>query len=174
MPGFSLTPLGTFPPPTPDDFPVGIQWQDDGTNLGDRTVDTVNLRRGLEASRGTAETANVLTIDAGTFTWRDVVDDDVLVGTDLSNGLKVDFAGSTVTITVPGDSTLGLLSGDGDVSVLITQYGVGAVVLVAQSGVTINVRSALSLQLAGQHATASLIHTGANEWVLCGDLAAAA
>lgn len=172
MPGFSLTPLGTFPPPSPDDFPVGVQWQDDGTNLGDRTVDTVNLRRGMRASRGTAESANVLTVDTNVFTWRDVVADDLLVESDLGNGLKVNFAGSTVAITVPGDTQLGLLEGDGDVSVLITQYGVGAVVLMPQSGVTINVRSALSLQLAGQHATASLIHTGANEWVLCGDLAA--
>ena len=63
MPGFSLSPLGTFPPPTNDDFPVGIQWQDDGVDLGDRAVDTVNLRDGIVGSRGTGETANVLTID---------------------------------------------------------------------------------------------------------------
>lgn len=65
MPGFSITPAGPFPPPASGDFPVGIQWQDDGVDLGDRAVDTVNLRDGIVASRGTGETANVLTIDVG-------------------------------------------------------------------------------------------------------------
>lgn len=171
MPSFSLTPLGTFPPPTPDDFPVGIQWQDDGTNLGDRTADTVNLRHGLTASRGTAETANVLTIDAGTFTWRDVPADDLLEAGDISNGIKGTGASPTV-ITVPGDDQLDIAATDGDVSILIMQAGAGSVSVVGQSGVTINVRSALSRALAGQYAVISLIHTGLNEWVVCGDLAA--
>ena len=98
MPGFSLTPLGTFPPPTPDDFPVGIQWQDDGTNLGDRTVDTVNLRRGLVASRGTAETANVLTVDANVFTWSDVTADYDLLEADLREAYlrEADLSGAPV------------------------------------------------------------------------------
>ena len=173
MPGFSITPLGTFPPPTPDDFPVGVQWQDDGANLGDRTVDTVNLRRGMTASRGTAETANVLTIDAAVFRWADVIDDYLLLEADLGNGLRVDYAGSSAIVTVPGDAQLGIAAADGDVSVLILQAGVGVVSVVSQSGVTINVRSALLPRTAGQHAVLSLIHTGANEWVLCGDLAAA-
>lgn len=170
MTGFSLTPLGTFPPPTPDDFPVGVQWQDDGSNLGDRTVDTVNLRRGLVASRGTAETANVLTIDANVFTWADVTADYDLLEADLGNGIKVDFAGSNVAVIVPGDTELGIADSDGDVSVLIMQAGIGVVSIVGQSGVTINVRSALVAQTAGQYAVVSLIHTGPNEWVLCGDL----
>lgn len=172
MPAFSLTPLGTFPPPTPDDFPVGIQWQDDSTNLGDRTVDTVNLRHGLTASRGTAETANVLTIDAGAFNWRDVLVSDLIYSTDISNGLKVDSA-SPVVITVPGDDHLDIAASDGDVSMLIMQAGAGSVSVVGQSGVVVNVRAALSASLAGQYAVISLIHTGADEWVLCGDLATA-
>jgi hypothetical protein len=172
MPAFSLTPLGTFPPPAPDDFPVGIQWQDDGTNLGDRTVDTVNLRHGLTASRGTAETANILTIDAGAFTWRDVLVSDLVYSTDIANGLKVDSA-SPVIITVPNDDQLDIAASDGDVSLLIMQAGAGSVAVVGQSGVTVLVRSALSASLAGQYAVISLIHTGPDEWVLCGDLAAA-
>lgn len=172
MPAFGLTPLGTFPPPTPADFPVGIQWQDDGANLGDRTVDTVNLRHGLTASRGTAETANVLTIDAGAFTWRDVLVSDLVYSSDIANGLKVNSA-SPVVITVPGDDQLDIAASDGDVSLLIMQAGAGAVSVVGQSGVTVRVRSALSASLAGQYAVISLIHTDANEWVLCGDLAAA-
>lgn len=172
MPGFSITPLGTFPPPTPDDFPVGIQWQDDGTNLGDRTADTVNLRHGLTASRGTAETANVLTIDAGTFTWRDVTADDLVLSADISNGLKV-TSGTATIITVPNDDQLDIAASDGDVSLLIMQAGAGSVAVVGQSGVVVRVRAALAASLAGQYAVISLIHTGPDEWVLCGDLAAA-
>jgi hypothetical protein len=64
MPAFSLTPVGTFPPPT-GEFPENIQWQQDGVNLGDRAVDTVNLTGSLVGSRGTGETANVLTLADG-------------------------------------------------------------------------------------------------------------
>lgn len=64
MPGFSLTPLGTFPPPAPEDFPVGIQFQQEGIDVGGRTFDTINFVAGtvLELTAGTGETANVLTI----------------------------------------------------------------------------------------------------------------
>lgn len=64
MPGFSLTPLGTFPPPSPSDFPVGIQFQHEGVDVGGRTIDTINFVAGavLDVTVGTGETANVLTI----------------------------------------------------------------------------------------------------------------
>lgn len=171
--GFAMTPASGYPPPTPDEFPNFIQFQGNGTDLGGPDADTVNLRRGLQATRGTGENANVITVDSNVFTWRDVTEDADLAEGDLGNGLKVDSAASSLAITVPGDTELGLLEGDGDVSVLIMQYGSGSVTLTGQSGVTINVRSALTLTLAGQYAVASLIHTGPNEWVLCGDLAAA-
>lgn len=171
MPGFSISPAAPFPPQTGEPFPVGIQWQNDGENLGDRTVDTINIRTRLSASRGSGETANVVTIDGGTFTWRDVTDDDAVAESDLGNGLKVNTDGSSTLITVPGDDELGISATDGDVSLLIMQAGAGAVVVAGQSGVTVNVRSALSLTLAGQYAVISLIHTGPNEWVVCGDLA---
>lgn len=171
MPAFSISPASPFPPSTGEPFPVGIQWQDDGLNLGDRTVDTVNIRTRLLASRGSGETSNVLTIDAGAFTWRDVTDDDSVAAADLGNGLKVETAGSATLITVPGDDELGLSASEGDVSMLIMQAGVGAVSVEGQSGVIVRVRSALLAQLAGQYAVASLIHTGPDEWVICGDLA---
>jgi len=171
MPAFSISPVSPYPPATGEPFPVGIQWQDDGLDLGDRTIDTVNIRTRLLATRGSGETSNVLTIDAGAFTWRDVFDDDSVAAADLGNGLKVDTSGSATVITVPGDDELGLVASEGDVSMLIMQAGVGAVSVEGQSGVTVRVRSALLAQLAGQYAVASLIHTGTNEWVICGDLA---
>lgn len=171
MTTFSLTPIGTFPPPAPQDFPVGVQYQEDGIDLGDRAIDTVNLRRGLTATRGTAETANVLTIDSGAFRWVEYTASHLLVAADLGNGLKMNSASGTV-ITVPPDFDLDIAPGDGDVSVLLTQQGAGGVDVIAQSGVTVNRRSALSATLAGQYALVTLVHTGVNEWTLGGDLEA--
>jgi len=173
---FGLTPAGAgFPPQAPDAFPNYIQFQYGGTDLGAADADTVNFRRGLRASRGTGESSAVITVDANVFTWREVFDSTVLTAADLGNGVKANISLSAVSgvITVPSDATLGLLDGDGDVSVLIMQAGAGAVSVQAGAGVTVNVRSALTLALAGQYAVISLIHTGANEWVVCGDLATA-
>lgn len=170
---FGFNPAGNgFPSQAPEGFPNYIQFQSDGTDLGEADADTVNFRRGFTATRGTGENSAVVTIDANVFAWREVTSDDSLAAEDLGNGVKVDvsLSGGPAVITVPGDTELGLLDGDGDVSVLIMQYGAGLVSVTGQSGVTVNVRSALSLTLAGQYAVASLIHTGANEWVLCGDL----
>ncbi len=170
---FGLTPAGSgFPPQAADAFPNYIQFQDGGVDLGAADADTVNFRRGFIATRGDGENSGVVTVDANVFTWREVTDDAALTGDDLGNGVK-SLAAAPMVLTIPGDTELGLLDGDGDVSVLITQYGSGTVAVVGQSGVTVNVRSALTLSLAGQYAVASLIHTGANEWVLCGDLTAA-
>ncbi len=43
---FGVTPVTNFPPPTPDEFPGGIQWQLDGVDVGDRTIDTVSFVSG--------------------------------------------------------------------------------------------------------------------------------
>lgn len=40
---FSLTAKTAFPRPQSDGFPQGIQWRADGTDLGDRHVQTVDL-----------------------------------------------------------------------------------------------------------------------------------
>lgn len=173
---FGFNPAGNgFPSQAPEGFPNFILFQADGTALGEADADTVNFRRGFQATRGTGENSGVVTVDANVFTWRDVAASDTLGATDLGNGLKVDvsLSGGPAVITIPDDTTLELLDGDGDVSVLIMQAGTGEVQVLADTGVTVNVRSALSLTLAGQYAVASLIHTGANEWVLCGDLQAA-
>lgn len=43
---FGVTPVAGFPPPTPDAFPGGLQWQLDGADVGDRTIDTVSFVSG--------------------------------------------------------------------------------------------------------------------------------
>lgn len=171
--GFGLTPAAGFPPPTPDEFPNYIQFQSDGTDLGSNDADTVNFRRGMTARRGTGANANVVTVDGAEVQWADVTTDYVLTANDVSNGLRCDNAGSSITVTVPGDTELDIDGNDTGVSVLIYQQGVAAVGILAESGVTVHVRSALQAITAGQNACVSLIRTGPNEWVLCGDLATA-
>ncbi len=167
---FGITPATGFPPQASDEFPNYIQFQNQGTDLGLPNVDTVNFGRNLTASRGTGENANAVTVVADTFTWAEAATDYALTSADLGNGVKATHNSGPVIITVPGDTELGI-NGE-DVSVLIMQAGAGAVGIVGQSGVTVNVRSALLPETAGQYAVLSLIHTGADEWVLCGDLGA--
>lgn len=64
MPAFAITALGGFPPPTSEEFPQFIQWQNQGTNLGLPDVDTVNVSTGMTATRGTGENANTVTLTA--------------------------------------------------------------------------------------------------------------
>lgn len=59
---FSLTPKAAFPRPQSDGFPQGIQWQADGTPLGDRHVQTVDLV-GF-GSGGVTRDADTLTVNA--------------------------------------------------------------------------------------------------------------
>lgn len=175
--GFGITPASGFPPVTPDEFPNFIQFQSDGTNLGSNDADTVNFRRNLSATRGVGENANVITVDADSFSWAEVTADYLVDDSDIGNGLKVDSAEESVTVTVPGDTQLGIEdAGDGTVngvSMLIEQHGAAVVSVVGQSGVTVNVRSGLLAETAGQYAVLSLIRIGTNSWVLCGDLATA-
>ena len=64
MATFGLTPVSGFPPVSPDIFPQGIQFQEDGVDVGDRTVDTVNFSVGaaFAMSVGAGANANILTI----------------------------------------------------------------------------------------------------------------
>lgn len=64
MPAFSITPVGPFPPAGEGDFPDFIQWQQDGTNLGDSAADTVNFTgAGVTATRGTGENSGLVTVN---------------------------------------------------------------------------------------------------------------
>lgn len=64
MPAFAITAAGGFPPPTAEEFPNFIQWQNQGTDLGLPDVDTINVSTNLTATRGTGENANTVTITA--------------------------------------------------------------------------------------------------------------
>lgn len=59
---FSLTPKTAFPRPQADGFPQGIQWEADGTPLGDRHVQTVDLRS--FGSGGVTRDGDTLTVVA--------------------------------------------------------------------------------------------------------------
>lgn len=67
MPGFALTPVAGFNPQVPDEFPVGLQFQLNGENLGGPDVDTFNVVLGgsgtvLSFTRGTGEFAGTVTL----------------------------------------------------------------------------------------------------------------
>ena len=66
MPAFAITAVGGFPPPTAEEFPQFLQWQDNGTDLGLPNVDTVNIvGDSASATRGTGANANTVTITVG-------------------------------------------------------------------------------------------------------------
>jgi len=65
MTGFSVTPVGAFPPAEDEGFPQFIQWQALGVDLGGPDADTVDFEGGLTATRGTGENANVVTVSTG-------------------------------------------------------------------------------------------------------------
>lgn len=67
MPAFSMTPATGFNPQTPDEFPVGLQFQLDGEDLGGPDVDTFNVVQGgsgqpFSFTRGTGANSNVVTL----------------------------------------------------------------------------------------------------------------
>jgi len=176
MPGFSVTPVGPFPPVNPEDFPDFLQWQWEGDDVGSTAVDTVNFTGSGIASMsvGTGENTNVLEIEieggGGALSWRDVPGDTSLEADDAENGLSCTATTGEQVITVPADADLDL---DPGTAILIYAAGAADVTIEAAVGVTLNVREALSTTLAGQYATATLIKHAANEWIVCGDLGAA-
>jgi len=76
--------------------------------------------------------------------------------------------GSSITVTVPLEATVGFIIGD---QINLLQLGLGQVTVAGAAGV--NVRSqGPKLKLNGQYAAATLIKIAANEWVLIGNTAA--
>lgn len=89
-----------------------------------------------------------------------VVDDYTLVLADNLKLVSMDYA-TACTLTVPPNVLpVGAL-------VLVVQTGAGQVTFVEGSGVTIN-SSDSALSLVGQYASASLIQTATNVWLLTG------
>jgi len=62
MTAFSVSPITDIPPPTAQEFPNFIQFQNSGEDLGGPDADTLNFADGLTATRGTGENSNVVTV----------------------------------------------------------------------------------------------------------------
>lgn len=174
MPGFSVTPVGPFPPVNPEDFPDFLQWQWEGVDVGGTTVDTVNLTGNgvANVTVGTGENTNILTIEieGSSLSWRDVPGDTTLTIDDNGNGLSASGTTGTQNVTIPldtGDAEVDLPNG---ATVLVYQEGAAGVEILAEGGVTLNVRSGFSSALAGQFAIITLIKRRANDWLMCGDM----
>lgn len=166
MPGFSVTPVGPFPPANSEDFPDFLQWQVDGVDVGTTAVSTVNLTGAVAATIGTGENEEVLTIEIGAtaLTWRSAPGDTALAASDAGNGIATTGTTGTQTITITGNDI-----DDGEM-VLVYQEGAAGVNIVAASGISLRVRSPLTAVSAGQYATVTIIKRGAT-YILCGDLA---
>jgi hypothetical protein len=99
--------------------------------------------------------------------WNPQTANYTLVLADAENAVAMNV-GSANNLTVPPNSSVAFPIGT---SVLVYQEGAGTTSIVAGAGVTINRRAGLTLNLAGQHAVATLIKRGTDTWALTGDLA---
>jgi hypothetical protein len=101
------------------------------------------------------------TINSQTGTTYTLVLSDAGKTIDLNNA-------SSITITVPPNSSVALASGS---RIDLIQSGAGQVTVAAGAGVTINSKES-NLKIKGQWSAATLIQRSANTWVLIGDLSA--
>jgi len=109
---FGISPVGgVFAEQTADEgFPQFIQWQLDGTNLGDTSADTVNVTDPLVATRGVGENENVITLSApglqDGLTWEQDGTPLGLAGSattvNLTDGLVGEQIGGVLTLHVTG------------------------------------------------------------------------
>lgn len=172
MPSFGITPASGYPPATDQGFPRFIQWQVDGADIGSRAiVETVNVIGGAEGSVNSGGDTVTLDLRAvgGDLTWREVPGDYTLVAADANNGIAATGVSGAQTITIPGED-VEIAVGK---SVLVYAEGGGGVQFVPVSGVTLRYRDAFLAQIAGQFGIVTLIKRAADEWLLCGDMAAA-
>lgn len=63
MPTFGITPVLGFPPASDEGFPRFIQFQHDGEDVGDTTVEVVNFTGNVEVS--VDSTGTILTVHVG-------------------------------------------------------------------------------------------------------------
>lgn len=165
MPSFGITPVTGFPPVSDDGFPRFIQFQVDGVDVGNRSVENVNFTGDVDlsvSSDGGTVTVNVAG-GSGSPSWRDVESDAVLQATDADKGIS--FSGVSGAQILVVEDVLSEMQ-----AVLLLAYGGATVQVVGASGVEVLVRDGLLAELAGQYATATLIKRAAGVYVLCGDL----
>lgn len=146
-----------------------LQFQDNGVDLGAPDATTLNVTGDLTIER----TDDTITIGHAPFTWRDEPGDTFVVLSDNNMGISMSGTSGAQTVTLladTGDDTIDLPDG---AAVLVYAEGTATVQFIPQSGVLLRYRDALLAEGAGQFATMTLLKRRANEWILCGDLAAA-
>jgi hypothetical protein len=170
MPGFEITPATGFPPQTPQEFPLGLQFQNGGVNLGGRDADTVNFSTGTTATRGTGTSSNIITVTAeggggGDRTWRTLEDGGDVLETDRNNAIAW-TSNDSASLVVPS----GLFDDAGGGDVMFYQGGSGYLFVGGDGGTNVEYRSGLGPALRGPHAVAFLRWLSPNNYVLYGDL----
>jgi hypothetical protein len=97
---FSVTPTAGFPPEIPDTFPAGLQWQLEGANVGDRTIDTVNFIAGatlaMEVDNVDPAKLNITIPSGGGGTVPNLIVS--LEGADFGAFDNIDFTDWTATV----------------------------------------------------------------------------
>lgn len=175
MPSFSITPVTGYPLPASDEFPQFIQFQENGEDLGGPDADTVNFANGVTATRGTGESANVITVTAegggggGPITWRSVTTDDTLVLGDAENGVATSIS-EAGTITIPPHADVAFDTGT---AILVLWEAEGQPTIAPGAGVTLNVDANFEPSVAREQGIVSIINRDVDVWVLAGDMTVA-
>ena len=129
---FGISAIAPTPPVTSEGFPRYIQFQNNGTDLGEPDVTTLNFSTDLTATRGAGESANTVTVVLSSFAQRklretknirdfgaaadNVTDDTAAIAAAALSGYRVRFEDEqlcriTSTITDWADNTLFEASG---------------------------------------------------------------
>jgi hypothetical protein len=172
MPAFSITPVAAFPPASSDGFPRFIQFKQDGTNVGDTAVQTVDFTGDVALTLSSDGSTVTVEVGSTPFSWLDVPGDYTVQLTDMNLGLRTSGGTGNQVITVPPPSTLGCSDGD---AVLVRQQGAAGVTFVVPSGSNpLAFRSdVFNAAIAGQYGIVTLIaDLTTDDWTLCGDLEA--
>lgn len=170
MPGFGITPVGTFPPASSDGFPRFIQFSQDGTDVGDRAVENLNFTGG--AGLTVSSDGSTVTVDLGgapaSFTWLEVPGDYTLALTDADMGLATTGTTGAQVITVPPEADVVF---DVGAAILVHQDGSAQAQIAAGAGVTLLYRAdTFNPYVAGEGGILTLIYRGSDRWIVCGDL----
>jgi hypothetical protein len=163
---FGITPAN-FNPAVDAGFPKFLQFQQDGANVGDTLVQTVNFTGGPALSL--SSDGGTVTIDMdGSFAWGEAEGDYELTADDIGNGVATTGTSGAQVITIPADADVPALPGD---TILVYQEGEAQAQIVGAPGVMLRYRSfAFNPNVAGQDGILSIINRAPDVWILCGDL----
>lgn len=168
MATFGITPVGTFPPPTADNFPEFLQWQQDGTDVGTTAVETINITGGASVSINAG--GDTLTVDVGVsaFSWRTVASDYTLAVDDDGNGINAaNFSESANTITIPAHANVAIPVG---ARVTLCMTGITRTDISPVTGVTLQYPSWANPAFAAQYSIIYLDQIATDVWVMSGDM----